>query len=193
VEPPFVGPSYNLDSRPASVQRTVNLIPVPQEPGNERTSWVFKDAPGLVLLTDFPVQGSDWLGYNDEDLGPNMMGNSGVYHAISTPVAFADGVTFNNLSLGNSGSVVEIPLSGGTATVPTLVENENWFPFNPGGAAPTFGTSDPTSGVWSGFTWIMTATQRGYVTLPGPSGTTTITILIQDGGFYEGATLEYAA
>ncbi|MEY2874020.1 MAG: hypothetical protein RLZZ373_1391, partial [Pseudomonadota bacterium] len=27
---PFVGPSYNLDSRPASVQRAVNLIPVPQ-------------------------------------------------------------------------------------------------------------------------------------------------------------------
>lgn len=45
---PFVGPSYNLDSRPASVQRTINLVPYPQEPGNERTKWVFKDVPGLV-------------------------------------------------------------------------------------------------------------------------------------------------
>jgi hypothetical protein len=45
---PFVGPTYNLDSRPASVQRTINLIPYPQEPGNERTAWVFKDVPGLV-------------------------------------------------------------------------------------------------------------------------------------------------
>jgi hypothetical protein len=43
----FVGPSYNLRRRQASVQRTVNLVPVPQEPGNERTKWVFKDAPGL--------------------------------------------------------------------------------------------------------------------------------------------------
>lgn len=50
---PFVGPSYNLTSRPASVQRTINLIPVPQEPGNERTAWVFKDAPGLVLVQEF--------------------------------------------------------------------------------------------------------------------------------------------
>jgi len=50
---PFVGPSYNLTSRPASVQRTVNLIPVPQEPSNERTSWIFKDVPGLVLVQEF--------------------------------------------------------------------------------------------------------------------------------------------
>jgi hypothetical protein len=47
---PFVGPSYNLDSRPSGVQRTINLIPVPEEPGNERTSWVFKDVPGLTVF-----------------------------------------------------------------------------------------------------------------------------------------------
>jgi uncharacterized repeat protein (TIGR01451 family) len=45
---PFVGPSYNLDSRPHSVQRVVNMMPVPLEPGNERTGWVFKDVPGLT-------------------------------------------------------------------------------------------------------------------------------------------------
>ncbi len=44
----LIGPTYNLESRPASVQRTVNLVPVPLEPGNERTGWVFKDVPGLV-------------------------------------------------------------------------------------------------------------------------------------------------
>jgi len=44
---PFVGPTYNLRRRPHSVQRTVNLVPVPQEPGNERTRWVFKDVHGL--------------------------------------------------------------------------------------------------------------------------------------------------
>lgn len=46
----LIGPSYNLESRPASVQRTINMMPVPLEPGNERTSWVFKDVPGLVLF-----------------------------------------------------------------------------------------------------------------------------------------------
>lgn len=50
---PFVGPSYNLDTFEASVQRTINLEPIPQEPGNERTTWVFKDVPGLVLIQDF--------------------------------------------------------------------------------------------------------------------------------------------
>jgi PKD repeat protein len=45
---PLTGPSYDLDSRPSSVQRTVNLMPVPIEPGNERVSWALKDVPGLV-------------------------------------------------------------------------------------------------------------------------------------------------
>lgn len=49
---PFIGPSYQLASRPASVQRTVNMIPVPLEPGNERTEFVFKDLPGLTLFAD---------------------------------------------------------------------------------------------------------------------------------------------
>jgi len=48
---PFIGPSYNLRRRHHSLQRSVNLVPVPLEPGNERTAWVFKDAPGLSLFT----------------------------------------------------------------------------------------------------------------------------------------------
>lgn len=55
MQTPFIGPSYNLDSRPASVQRTINMVPVPLEPGNERAPWVFKDVPGLVdFLVDEP-------------------------------------------------------------------------------------------------------------------------------------------
>jgi hypothetical protein len=49
---PFVGPTYNLRKRPLAVQRTVNMVPVPVEPGNERTAWVFKDAPGLRNFFD---------------------------------------------------------------------------------------------------------------------------------------------
>lgn len=54
MQTPFIGPSYNLESRPASVQRTINMIPVPLEPGNERAPWVFKDVPGLVALAQPP-------------------------------------------------------------------------------------------------------------------------------------------
>lgn len=56
---PFVGPSYDLRSRPADVQRTINLIPVPLEPGNEKTAWVFKDVPGLRAFSTLgaPIRG----------------------------------------------------------------------------------------------------------------------------------------
>lgn len=46
----FIGPTYNLDDKDASVQRTINMLPVPNEPGNERAGWVLKDAPGLDVF-----------------------------------------------------------------------------------------------------------------------------------------------
>ena len=54
MDTPFIGPSYSLSSRPASVQRTVNMMPIPLEPGNERAGWVFKDVPGLVVTDQNP-------------------------------------------------------------------------------------------------------------------------------------------
>jgi hypothetical protein len=50
--PNFIGPAYNLESRPASVQRTVNMVPVPLEPGNERTAWIFDDVEGLIVFNE---------------------------------------------------------------------------------------------------------------------------------------------
>lgn len=98
MEVPLVGPSYQLDSRPASVQRTINLVPVPQEPGNERTGWTLKDVPGLrpfpenpaavdplfgsvLLLATFDVDGTDYSVHN------NPFTQSG-----SPPVTFSGGV-----------------------------------------------------------------------------------------------------
>ena len=57
--PSFVGPSYNLESRPASVQRTVNMAPVPIEPGNERTAWEFEDVPGLAWFSEPPDEDAE--------------------------------------------------------------------------------------------------------------------------------------
>lgn len=48
---PFIGPSYALRNRYGSVARTVNLMPRPIEPGNERTDWIFVDVEGLVEAT----------------------------------------------------------------------------------------------------------------------------------------------
>lgn len=52
---PFIGPSYNL-SRPASIQRTIGMMPVPVEPGNERAPWTFKDIPGIVEFCDLGAE-----------------------------------------------------------------------------------------------------------------------------------------
>lgn len=52
---PFVGPSYNLN-RPASIQRSIGMMPVPVEPGNERSPWAFKDVPGLVQFADLGAE-----------------------------------------------------------------------------------------------------------------------------------------
>lgn len=53
----LIGPSYQL--YPASVQRTIGMVPVPVEPGNERTAWVFRDIPGLVVFASLgaPIRG----------------------------------------------------------------------------------------------------------------------------------------
>lgn len=53
---PFIGPSYNLDSRAASTQRTVNMYPVPVEPGNETAGVTLKDIPGLTVFVAEFVQ-----------------------------------------------------------------------------------------------------------------------------------------
>jgi hypothetical protein len=75
--PSFIGPSYNLESRPASVQRTVNMVPVPLEPGNERAGFVFRDVPGLVSAV------SEW----DTSAPPPPAPVAGFYGLVSSGTA----------------------------------------------------------------------------------------------------------
>lgn len=65
MELPFVGPSYSLDSRPSSVQRTINMVPLPQEPSNERTAWVFKDVPGCEVFNAPSAAAPGWDSVNE--------------------------------------------------------------------------------------------------------------------------------
>lgn len=46
---PFVGPSYPLTSRVASVERAINLVPVPIESPNAARKIGYRDLPGLML------------------------------------------------------------------------------------------------------------------------------------------------
>jgi len=71
----LVGPSYKLDSRPASVQRTVNMYLVPQEPGNERTPWVLQDVPGLAAFSAPPAIA--WLAVATDSSSTATPGSSG--------------------------------------------------------------------------------------------------------------------
>lgn len=54
----LIGPSYQVN-RAADQQRTVNLIPTPLEPGNERTGWIFRDVGGLRVFSTAaaPIRG----------------------------------------------------------------------------------------------------------------------------------------
>jgi hypothetical protein len=85
----LIGPSYNLESRPASVQRTVNLMPVPLEPGNERTGWVFKDVPGLseVPLRRLPLLGYAWWDFEENDALLRFIDSSPYLNDLTTTYA----------------------------------------------------------------------------------------------------------
>lgn len=48
ADSPFIGPTYPLKAKSTSIARTINMMPVRQDPGNDRSTWVFKDVPGLV-------------------------------------------------------------------------------------------------------------------------------------------------
>lgn len=70
MEIPFVGPSYDLLTRPSGVQRTINLVPVSQEIGNERVAWAFEDAAGLEAWSPVAApSGSPWNSANEVEAG----------------------------------------------------------------------------------------------------------------------------
>lgn len=147
-----------------------------------------------MVQTDAEPEAADWLGYDDSDVGPIMReAFIDAYVAIATPIAFAADLSFGHTSYEGNDGTLYLPLFGGDATAPVLVENVTWFPSTEGAAAPVIGTVSPTD-LWTGFTWILSAVASGVVVLVGPTGTTVITIDIEEpggGDYYEGATLEY--
>lgn len=192
---PFVGPTYPLESKPASVQQTVGMYPVPIETQNERVTWVFKDIPGLVENTeawpDVPAA-ADWLGYNFDDLGPTQR-SFGIFAPLGTAVPWSDGTSFTN-SQSTNDDVVYVPLLGGTTPPPDVVENTNWFPVVPLSDPPVFLPSEfDGDGQWSGHSWVLQGTTSGYIVLQGLTGPTTITFtIVPTGGTnYDGASLLY--
>lgn len=124
---PFVGPSYNLDSRPSGVQRTINLIPVPEEPGNERTSWVFKDVPGLTAFNQ---------GTND----PFFANVMALWHFNGD---FVDSSSFNRVGTLNDATIAASPslYGSGSMRIPQ-------GPFTAATAATVFALS-PVSGAYT--------------------------------------------
>jgi hypothetical protein len=91
---PWVGPSYTLRSRTADVQRTVNMIPLPLEPGNERSGWRFKDIPGLVV--EYDIGGGAYRG------GLNNNGRVFVVVGQSLIELLSNGTTTSRGTLGST-------------------------------------------------------------------------------------------
>jgi len=114
----LVGPSYKLDSRPASVQRTVNMYLVPQEPGNERTPWVLQDVPGLAAFSAPPAIAIAiaWLAVATDSSSTATPGSSGSSGFSETRTIYAGVVGYTSETV-----VWSLDTSGWlTGTVPTL-------------------------------------------------------------------------
>lgn len=62
---PFVGPSYQLASRTADVQRSVNLRPVPVESGTGKSAFMLQSNPGLVQVVSIGGEGRAAFAVND--------------------------------------------------------------------------------------------------------------------------------
>jgi hypothetical protein len=72
---PFVGPSYQLNTRKADVQRTVNMFVVIRETPSGKSVLYLKSVPGLNVFSihddNMPLFGEQTLRieYPDEDFG----------------------------------------------------------------------------------------------------------------------------
>lgn len=130
---PFVGPSYNLPAWPADVQRTIGMIPVPLEPGNGKSLWAFRDAPGLVEFADLgqPIRGL----YRAADRVFAVAG-SVLYEILETGVTVSRGSLSSSAdAVGMSANSVQLAVSDGALLYAlTLADNTLESVAFPGGA-----------------------------------------------------------
>ena len=139
----FIGPTYDLPSRPSGLQRTVNMVPVPEEPGNERTAWVYKDVPGLVAFNTSAI--TAWAGA------------ASVIYARSAP-PLTDTLVFNALA---------------GVTIECYIYTNSWISGSPGFAPDSHRTLSFYGGVAGTFTINAPGpftTSQVFITTPGQYG-----------------------
>lgn len=202
MQTPFIGPSYNLESRPASVQRTINMVPVPLEPGNERAPWVLKDVPGLVRV--LPPPGDEPTGFDEnavfQDEGGSVDGWTAGNGTMSVP---SDGYT----RLTKTASTGSVALATKTATF--VSANRDWIMFgkfrasrgtNHCGAIWFLNNGDPISpdanaAIWWGSTAASTGTYSDTamsIICTTAGGTVRNTASLGTGYDYETTAVEFA-
>ncbi len=95
---PFIGPSYNLRSRTADLQRTIGMYPLPIEPGNTRTPWRFKDVPGKTVFATVASGSAARGGKNADGRGFVVFGN-GFYEMAADGTATLRGSLSSSFGL----------------------------------------------------------------------------------------------
>lgn len=124
---PWVGPTYPLKSRVASVARTINLVPVPNEPGNERTAWVFQDVAGLDAVTQLePPQNvyTGILNHFDVADGANIVSEIGPELTYSSYLGSTSPTPKFGAQRGGTGETSYS--THGNVSVITLDANKSW-------------------------------------------------------------------
>lgn len=129
---PFVGPSYQLRSRPADVQRTIGMYAVPIEPQNGRNLYVFKDVPGKVV---FATLGGQARGAKNVNGRAFVVFGATLYEVSSSGATTARGTLGSTTGfVGMAFNTLQLCIADANSLyVLTLATNEwKWIPDFPG-------------------------------------------------------------
>jgi len=144
--------------------------------------------------TEEAPSAADWLVYSVGSSTTPCARAFGTYEVLGTTIPWEEGLSASYATSANVASnLVYVPVNG-PAEAPVIIEGVNWYPSIGGEPAPTFSALDPSDGIWSGYTWVITCNMDfgdggGLLFLEGESGFTTITFL--PGEFYSGASYAY--
>jgi len=126
VPVPIIGPSYDLATPKADVQRTVNMFPVMNEVVGGKTGAYFQQVPGLDVFSE-PALQNDLLVVKTQEVDAAFVGASQTYSVIATnfgPDEADGGTVTDTMPAGFTFASCDIVYAGGAAGPATATQAE---------------------------------------------------------------------